>query len=249
MAKNSVDRITRGFLRQKSGDFDIESIIILDLNGYGIKELGHIEECNNLEFLNLSNNNITNLIPLACLVHLTYLNLSGNNIACLEGLQILENLETLNLAGNLIGSLDTLYSISGLSKLKHLMFQDPNNERTNPICRKQNYKSKILSMFPKLQSLDREILHGTGSDVNQLFQQIEWRLNAMSSQKHKSFLTDAKPVEPVKIPAKFWAIPSEEENSEVEEAETNFKELLNSCRQLLKNTPSEVNKVTGIKTA
>lgn len=245
MAKNSVDRITRGFLRQKSGDFDIESIIILDLNGYGIKELGHIEECNNLEFLNLSNNNITNLIPLACLVHLTYLNLSSNNIACLEGLQILENLETLNLAGNLIDSLDTLYSISGLSKLKHLMFQDPNNERTNPICRKQNYKSKIFSMFPKLHSLDREILHGTGSDVSQLFQQIEWRLNAMSNQKYRY----TKPVEPVKIPAKFWIIPSDEEDSEVEEAETNFKELLNSCRQLLKNTPSELDKVTDIKTA
>lgn len=231
MSKKSVERITRGFLREKSGDFDVESIIILDLNGFGIKELGYIEECNNLEFLNLSNNKINNLIPLACLVQLTYLNLSNNLIASLEGLQILENLETLDLSGNFISSHDTLYSISGLSKLKHLLFQDPNNEQTNPICRNHNYKSQILNMFPKLHSLDREILHGTGSDVTQLFQQIEWRLNVISSQKY----TYKKPVEHVKIPADLWTIPNDKEQSEVEEAKSNFKELLNSCRQLLKD--------------
>lgn len=47
----------------------------------GIHDLGCIGECMNLERLDLSVNNISNLVPLASLQHLSVLNLSSNKIS------------------------------------------------------------------------------------------------------------------------------------------------------------------------
>lgn len=52
----------------------------------GIQDLGCIGECMNLERLDLTGNNITNLAALSSLRHLSVLNLSANKISSLGGL-------------------------------------------------------------------------------------------------------------------------------------------------------------------
>lgn len=54
----------------------------------GIQDLGCIGECMNLERLDLTGNNITNLAALSSLRHLSVLNLSANKISSLGGLSM-----------------------------------------------------------------------------------------------------------------------------------------------------------------
>lgn len=96
-------------LKSRSGEFDLESILFLKLRSVGmmklieyyldlkccslkiiiifnhclagIHDLGCIGECINLERLDLSGNNITNLAPLGSLRLLLVLNLSSNRIS------------------------------------------------------------------------------------------------------------------------------------------------------------------------
>lgn len=96
----------------------------------GIQDLGCIGECMNLERLDLTGNNITNLASLSSLRHLSVLNLSANKISSLGGqctlirltpsefvwvvharvfhfahpdpLRNCESLQNLNVAGNII---------------------------------------------------------------------------------------------------------------------------------------------------
>lgn len=103
------EKITAVLLKSRTGEFDLESILFLKLRGLGkvkwifqylslqkciiisyksfivcllgIHDLGCIGECVNLERLDLSGNNITNLAPLASLRLLSVLNLSANRIS------------------------------------------------------------------------------------------------------------------------------------------------------------------------
>lgn len=104
------DKVTAVLLKSRTGEFDLESILFLKLRGLGkilsitrdcflclelvlielstarlagIHDLGCIGECMNLERLDLSVNNISNLAPLASLRHLSVLNLSSNKISSL----------------------------------------------------------------------------------------------------------------------------------------------------------------------
>ncbi|XP_072349072.1 leucine-rich repeat-containing protein 61 isoform X5 [Scyliorhinus torazame] len=79
--QNENVKITVQMLKSKTGQFDLESIMFLKLQNFGICNLGCIGDCVNLERLNLSGNNISNLTPLASLKLLTVLNLSANRIS------------------------------------------------------------------------------------------------------------------------------------------------------------------------
>ncbi|XP_055048559.2 leucine-rich repeat-containing protein 61 isoform X3 [Misgurnus anguillicaudatus] len=74
-------KITNVLLKSRTGEFDLESILLLKLRNLGIYDLGCIGECLNLERLDLSGNNITNLGPLSPLRRLLVLNLSANRIS------------------------------------------------------------------------------------------------------------------------------------------------------------------------
>ncbi|KAG9352086.1 hypothetical protein JZ751_020499, partial [Albula glossodonta] len=81
--ETEVAKITAELLKSRTGEFDLESILFLKLRGLGIYDLGCVGECMNLERLDLSGNNITNLTPLSSLRLLISLNLSANRITSL----------------------------------------------------------------------------------------------------------------------------------------------------------------------
>ncbi|XP_067829428.1 leucine-rich repeat-containing protein 61 isoform X2 [Heptranchias perlo] len=74
-------KITVELLKSRTGEFDLESILFLKLRNVGICNLGCIGDCVNLERLDLSGNDISNLTPLASLKLLIVLNLSANRIS------------------------------------------------------------------------------------------------------------------------------------------------------------------------
>ncbi|XP_052368391.1 leucine-rich repeat-containing protein 61 isoform X3 [Oncorhynchus keta] len=95
-----VSKVTAVLLKSRTGEFDLESILFLKLRG--IYDLGCIGDCINLERLDLSGNNITNLAPLSSLRLLQILNVSANRISNLEDISCCDSLQSLNVAGNLI---------------------------------------------------------------------------------------------------------------------------------------------------
>eukprot|EP01083_Nonionella_stella_P014777 41400_1 len=81
-----------------------------------IRTIECLEECPNLEDLNLSYNLIGRIENLGSLSCLTHLNLSENTIRRVEGVVSLKNLVRLNLSGNQIERIPP--SIKNLTKLE-----------------------------------------------------------------------------------------------------------------------------------
>ena len=79
-------KLTTQQLKQESHNFDLECVYVLDLSRKGIRDLGDLKECVNLELLNLSNNEINDLMSLssAKMLKLQYLDLSFNQIKYLS---------------------------------------------------------------------------------------------------------------------------------------------------------------------
>ncbi|XP_072409392.1 leucine-rich repeat-containing protein 61 isoform X4 [Chiloscyllium punctatum] len=74
-------KVTVQMLKSRTGQFDLESILFLKLKNIGITNLGCIGDCVNVERLDLSGNDISNLAPLTSLKVLVVLNLSANRIS------------------------------------------------------------------------------------------------------------------------------------------------------------------------
>ncbi|XP_043536085.1 leucine-rich repeat-containing protein 61 isoform X5 [Chiloscyllium plagiosum] len=74
-------KVTVQMLKSRTGQFDLESILFLKLRNIGITNLGCIGDCVNVERLDLSGNDISNLAPLTSLKVLIVLNLSANRIS------------------------------------------------------------------------------------------------------------------------------------------------------------------------
>nr|XP_031530402.1 leucine-rich repeat-containing protein 61 [Vicugna pacos] len=71
-------RVTPQLLKSRSGEFALESILLLKLRGLGLVDLGCLGECLGLEWLDLSGNALTQLGPLASLRQLAVLNVANN---------------------------------------------------------------------------------------------------------------------------------------------------------------------------
>ncbi|XP_072349068.1 leucine-rich repeat-containing protein 61 isoform X2 [Scyliorhinus torazame] len=179
---NENVKITVQMLKSKTGQFDLESIMFLKLQNFGICNLGCIGDCVNLERLNLSGNNISNLTPLASLKLLTVLNLSANRISNLGPLYSCENLQNLNLSGNLISSVAALRSLSELKNLETIRLKDTVCNFTNPVCMNTSYRSAMLEIFPKINVLDGERMSGSGRDLYQLCKDMDSSLRDMCSR-------------------------------------------------------------------
>ena len=93
----------------------------------GIESLDGLQYAENLTSLDLSENRISDLTPLAGLDHLTYLELDRNNIRDLSPLAGLTSLEHLNIYNNFLESTEPL---SGLSNLEFLDMHYANREGT-----------------------------------------------------------------------------------------------------------------------
>lgn len=95
----------------------IAEINELDLSNCQITNLSGIEKFNSLINLNLSKNTISEISSLSELVNLKNLNLSNNTISNIRTISSLTNLTNLNLSSNKISDIS---SLSNLSKLQEL---------------------------------------------------------------------------------------------------------------------------------
>ncbi|XP_029443877.1 leucine-rich repeat-containing protein 61 [Rhinatrema bivittatum] len=230
-------KVTSQLLKSKSGEFDLESILFLKLKGLGIYELGCIGECLSLERLDLSNNNITHLGPLASLKLMVVLNVSANRIVTLEPLGSCESLQSLNVAGNHISSLENLQSLAGLRKLETIRLRDPISNLSNPLCTSSTYRSSVLDMIPSIKVIDGERVSGQGSDLYQLCKDIDNSL--------KRFLSNGPVAAEIPGTAKPWVEESywdlkPAESSIIDEAYKQFNDVLQECKELSKRADDTI---------
>ncbi|KAF4095246.1 leucine-rich repeat-containing protein 61 isoform X1 [Onychostoma macrolepis] len=221
-------KITTVLLKSRTGEFDLESIMFLKLRNLGIYDLGCIGECINLERLDLSGNNITNLGPLSPLRRLLVLNLSANRISNLEHLSSCESLQSLNVAGNVIPSVDNLHALKSLKRLESIRLKDNTYNFTNPVCKNSSYRTLILEIFPNMKVLDGERVVGRGSDLYQLCKDIDDTIKAgMYKNGQLPELPETKPW----VDDGFWEI-KRSNNAIVDEAYKQFSDVLHECRLL-----------------
>ena len=93
---------------------------MLDLPGRGISDLSPLMKLGSLQYVNLSNNNISDLYYFGvsqCRTSITELNLADNNIVVLDGLANMTGLQVLNLSNNDIYSVTPLYGLENLREL------------------------------------------------------------------------------------------------------------------------------------
>ncbi|XP_064168520.1 leucine-rich repeat-containing protein 61-like isoform X3 [Anguilla rostrata] len=221
-------KITPALLKSTAGEFELESILILKLRSLGIFDLGCVGECKNLERLDLSGNNITNLTPLASLRLLLVLNLSSNRISNLEPICNCDSLQSLNVAGNLISSIENLQCLQSLRKIESIRLKDNTYNYTNPICKNSSYRNVLLEMLPSLKVVDGERVVGRGSDLYQLCKDIDDTIKAGTLKNGQmQELPECKPW----VEDGFWEI-KRSNNAIIEEACKQFNDILSECRLL-----------------
>ena len=96
---------------------------LLDLRSLTVQAAGNarfVQNLRRLEYLNLSNSNLSDLTDLVGLVKLQELSVDNNSLTNLDALGGLFSLERINASNNRIGNVDELRSLPGL---KHLMLQ------------------------------------------------------------------------------------------------------------------------------
>ncbi|MDD5312697.1 MAG: putative Ig domain-containing protein [Dehalococcoidia bacterium] len=94
-----------------------QNVSYLRLTGNNVSDMVPLKSLTNLTHLFLSNNQISNLTPLAGLIKLNYLFLSNNPIRDITPLGQLANLTNLGLENNLISDLTPLASLTNLTEL------------------------------------------------------------------------------------------------------------------------------------
>ncbi|ERE66866.1 leucine-rich repeat-containing protein 61 [Cricetulus griseus] len=218
--------ITPQLLKSRSGEFALDSILLLKLRGLGLVDLGCLGECLSLEWLDLSGNALTHLGPLAPLNQLAVLNVSNNRLTGLEPLAACENLQSLNVAGNLLATPGQLQCLAGLQGLEYLRLRDPLARLSNPLCATPSYWAVVRELLPGLKVIDGERVSGRGSDLYQLCRDLDSSLRRSSSPG------------PIAIEAQLWVDPDYWEScpmqssSILEEACRQFQDTLQECLDL-----------------
>ncbi|XP_060103892.1 leucine-rich repeat-containing protein 61 [Heteronotia binoei] len=234
-------RITSQLLKAKTGEFDLESILLLKLPGLGLSDLGCLGECSSLEWLDLSGNAIAHLGPLSALKALAVLNISSNRVASLEPLAGCENLQSLNAAGNLVSSLQQLQCLLGLRGLENLRLSSPRaGGLSNPVCATPGYRHAMAEMFPGLKVIDGERVSGRGSELYQLCKDLDSSLKRFPSGGSGVGIAElggsAKPW----VAEGYWDLRPTRRSSIVEEAYKQFSEVLQECRELSKRAEDTI---------
>ncbi|KAM6281915.1 LOW QUALITY PROTEIN: leucine-rich repeat-containing protein 61-like [Porphyrio hochstetteri] len=227
-------RITPQLLKASTGEFSLESILLLKLRGCSITHLGCLGDCTNLEWLDLSGNAITHLGPLATLRCLSVLNLSRNRVSSLEPLGSCHNLQVLNLAGNRVSSLQQLRGLVGLRRLENLRLRDPLARLGNPLCAAPAYRAALADMLPGLKAIDGERVSGRGSELYQLCRDLDTslgRAGAIGGGTGGAGVEVPRAAQPW-VQAGFWEPRLPRRSSIVEEAYRQFGEVLQECRDL-----------------
>ncbi|CAH7160316.1 leucine-rich repeat-containing protein 61 [Phodopus roborovskii] len=218
--------ITPQLLKSCSGEFALDSILLLKLRGLGLVDLGCLGECLSLEWLDLSGNALTHLGPLASLRQLAVLNISNNRLTGLEPLAACENLQSLNVAGNLLATPGQLQCLAGLQGLEQLRLRDPLARLSNPLCATPSYWALVRELLPGLKVIDGERVSGRGSELYQLCRDLDSSLRPSSSPGPRTI--EAQPwVDPG-----YWESWPVQNSSILEEACRQFQDTLQECLDL-----------------
>jgi hypothetical protein len=117
----NLEAAIRAELKKKSEDElkqdDLKNVYFLKAHGKKIANLAGLEKCINLALIDLADNAIKDLKPLAGLKNVQSLTLSNNQIADLAALAKLAKLQYLQLEANQIEKLDALKDLKKLSAL------------------------------------------------------------------------------------------------------------------------------------
>ena len=119
---------------------------------HGIKNLLGLENAVNLEKLDLNENEINDLSPIAKLNKLTKLSLIRNRISDLQPLSELTNLEYLDLYANKIEDISPL---AKLTNLKHLDLHNNNEQTGDPVHPTISGGIKDISVVKNLTKLEK----------------------------------------------------------------------------------------------
>ncbi|XP_064269728.1 leucine-rich repeat-containing protein 61 [Passer domesticus] len=220
-------RVTPALLKATTGEFSLESILLLRLRGRGIAHLGCLADCSNLEWLDLSGNAIAGLAPLATLRALAVLNLAANRVASVEPLRGCRSLRQLNLAGNRLRSLRQLRCLQGLRHLESLRLRDPLGNLGNPLCAAAPaYRAALAAMLPGLKAIDGQRVAGRGSELFRLCRELDAALDGRAAP--------AAPAEPPQpwVRAGFWEARPARRSAVLEEATRQLGQALRECREL-----------------
>ena len=145
------------YLKAITGKFDLETIFVLNLKEKNLTKPTAIVLCLNLTVLNLSYNKLNSVSGMGALKDLKFLDLSYNQITNIDDLEYLSGLKNLKLQGNKIDMPKNFAQrFKNLVCLEKLAFQefDMNKKSQNPICKIQNYRIEIFSVFVNLKFLD-----------------------------------------------------------------------------------------------
>ncbi|XP_053914445.1 leucine-rich repeat-containing protein 61 isoform X1 [Cuculus canorus] len=227
--------ITAELLKATTGDFTLESILLLKLRARGIVRLGSLGHCTNLEWLDLSRNSIVRLDPLATLKSLSVLNVAHNRVVNLEPLRWCPNLQSLNVAGNPLKDLQQLRCLMGLQRLENLRLRDPTAPLENPLCSASTYRSTLVEMFPNLKAIDGERISGRGEELLGLWEDLE----SFSGSSGGDEVERCGGVEPW-VEAEFWEPRLSRRRSIVEEAYRQFGEVVEECRELSRSAEDTI---------
>lgn len=96
---------------------DVRNISQVVARGKGIKSLEGLEHCKAIMKIDLANNEIADLAPIAGLKNLQSVDLSGNKIASIESLANLKQMQYLQLSKNQISDLAPLANMQKLNSL------------------------------------------------------------------------------------------------------------------------------------
>lgn len=219
-------RLTPQLLKSRSGEFALDSILLLKLRGLGLVDLGCLGACLGLEWLDLSGNALTQLGPLASLRQLAVLNVANNQLTGLEPLAACENLQSLNAAGNLLATSGHLQCLAGLRGLEHLRLRDPVARLSNPLCASPSYWAVVRELLPGLKVIDGERVTGRGSEFYQLCRDLDSSLRPSPSPG--SSTAEAQPW----VPPGYWEARPPRGSSILEEACRQFQDTLRECHEL-----------------
>ncbi|KAL0235958.1 hypothetical protein GEMRC1_002540 [Eukaryota sp. GEM-RC1] len=158
-----MDNSLHSIILSITGHFDIGTVRKVDLSG---SELGSIE-CSqpipNATLFCCSHNYLTSLSGIEQWTSLIVLDVSNNSLSDLLPLKNHPTLSELNIVNNQIRSIDALFILKSLPALKRLSIALKNSQ-LNPICQ-SDYRRRVVSLLPQLEVLDGIPCSSAGADV------------------------------------------------------------------------------------
>ena len=157
ITKKELESLKELSLRDEEGKNILTTTSLKDtpefkfIQTHGIKNLLGLENAVNLEKLDLNENEISDLSPIAKLNKLTKLSLIRNRISDLQQLSELTNLEYLDLYANKIEDISPL---AKLTNLKHLDLHNNNDQTGDPVHPTISGGIKDISVVKNLTKLE-----------------------------------------------------------------------------------------------